>query len=550
MQIWPFLSLLFLFSCTKKVEMPVTETFQVTGALLDQQSAYGIVLKQVSLSPEMRVRCSEPISGTQDLSKQVSFKTKSGQNIDFTASLAQQDSVLVIKPRNPLTHLESYIIQINKTLSAQSKKLLSSQIEIVFQTQIDTTPKFPLISDDSLMTLVQRQHFKYFYDYGHPVSGLSPERNSTPGVVTSGGSGFGVMAIIVGVHRGFITRAEGAARIKVMTDFLRTKAIAYHGTFPHWIDGQSGATIPFSPKDNGADLVETSYLMQGLLCARQYFDSNDASETALRTEINTLYQSVEWDWFTRGGQQVLYWHWSPNYAWEMNHRIQGWNECLITYIMAASSPTHTINKSVYEQGFAQNGAMKNGKSFYGYPLPLGSDLGGPLFFAHYSFLGVDPRGLSDQYADYQVQTLNHTRINYAYCVANPKQYTGYSADCWGLTASDTYDGYTAHEPNNDRSVISPTAALSSMPYTPAESKAAMRYFYYVLGDKIWLKEGFADAFSLDQPWFTNQTLAIDQGPIVIMIENHRSGLLWQLFTSCPEVKLGMKKLGFVAPYLP
>jgi hypothetical protein len=550
MQIWPFLSLLLLFSCTKKVEMPVTETFQVTGALLDQQSAYGIVLKQVSLSPEMRVRCSEPISGTQDLSKQVSFKTKSGQNIDFTASLAQQDSVLVIKPRNPLTHLESYIIQINKTLSAQSKKLLSSQIEIVFQTQIDTTPKFPLISDDSLMTLVQRQHFKYFYDYGHPVSGLSPERNSTPGVVTSGGSGFGVMAIIVGVHRGFITRAEGAARIKVMTDFLRTKAIAYHGTFPHWIDGQSGATIPFSPKDNGADLVETSYLMQGLLCARQYFDSNDASETALRTEINTLYQSVEWDWFTRGGQQVLYWHWSPNYAWEMNHQIRGWNECLVTYIMAASSPTHTINKSVYEQGFAQNGAMKNGKSFYGYPLPLGSDLGGPLFFAHYSFLGVDPRGLSDQYADYQVQTLNHTRINYAYCVANPKQYTGYSADCWGLTASDTYDGYTAHEPNNDRSVISPTAALSSMPYTPAESKAAMRYFYYVLGDKIWLKEGFADAFSLDQPWFTNQTLAIDQGPIVIMIENHRSGLLWQLFTSCPEVKVGMKKLGFVAPYLP
>jgi hypothetical protein len=550
MQTWPILFLVLLFSCTKKVEMPSLDTFQVTGVLIDQQSAYGLVLKEVSLFPEMRVRCSEPIAAVQDLNTQINFKASNGQNIDFTVFLNQKDSVLVIKPTHPLAHIATYTVQINKTLSAQSKKQLSSQIEIVFQTKVDTTAKFPIITDDSLMTLVQKQHFKYFYDFGHPVSGLSPERTATPNVVTSGGSGFGIMAIVVGVHRGFISRAEGADRMKKITDFLKNKTKTYHGTFPHWLDGSTGATIPFSQKDDGADLVETSYLMQGLLCARQYFDGNNATESTLRTEINTIYQAVEWDWFTQGGQQVLYWHWSENYAWQMNHQIRGWNECLITYIMAASSPTHTINKSVYEQGFARSGAMKNGKSFYGYQLPLGSDLGGPLFFSHYSFLGVDPRGLTDQYADYQAQTRNHSLINYAYCVANPKGWYGYSPQCWGLTASDTYDGYTAHEPNNDRSVVSPTAALSSMPYTPTESMAALRYFYYVLGDKIWLKDGFSDAFSLERQWFANQTLAIDQGPIVVMIENHRSGLLWQLFTSCPEVKVGMKKLGFAAPYLP
>jgi hypothetical protein len=219
--------------------------------------------------------------------------------------------------------------------------------------------------------------------------------------------------------------------------------------------------------------------------------------------------------------------------------------------MAASSTTHSIPVSVYTNGWAGNGSngFINGNTYYGYKLPLGPPNGGPLFFSHYSFLGVNPNGLSDAYANYATQTKNHTLINYSYCVANPNNNYGYSNLCWGLTASDISNGYSASSPINDVGVIAPTAALSSMPYTPTESMKTLKFFYYTLGDKIFKDYGFVDAFSLKDLWYAPSYLAIDQGPIIVMIENYRSGLLWNLFTSCPEVKAGMKKLNFTAPYL-
>jgi hypothetical protein len=272
-------------------------------------------------------------------------------------------------------------------------------------------------------------------------------------------------------------------------------------------------------------------------------------ETTLRNDINTLWNAVEWDWFTQNGQNTLYWHWSPDYAWSTNMQVNGWDEALITYVMAASSTTHPITKAVYDNGWAQNGAMKNGNSYFGVTLPLGPAEGGPLFFAHYSFLGINPNGLSDAYASYDVQNKAHAMINYNYCVANPQGNSGYSTNCWGLTASDIENGYTASSPTNDVGVIAPTAAISSLPYTPTQSMAALRYFYYKLGDKMWGQYGFYDSFDLNDAWFANSTLAIDQGPIIDMIENYRSGLLWSLFMSCPEIKTGMKNLGFQSPNL-
>lgn len=378
---------------------------------------------------------------------------------------------------------------------------------------------------------------------------MARERNTSGDLVTSGGSGFGIMAIVTAIHRNFITRTEGLARIQKIVSFLKNNAQKFHGTFPHWLNGATGAVIPFSTKDNGADLVETSYLMQGLLTARQYFNGADAVETGLRNDINTISNGVEWNWFRQGNQNVLYWHWSSNYNWEMNHKIQGWNESLITYVLAASSTTFSIPKIVYDNGWASNGGMRNNNLYYGIQLPLGPSLGGPLFFAHYSFLGISPNNLTDAYANYFTQNKNHTLINYNYSKANPKNYFGYSDSVWGLTASDIQNGYTASSPTNDVGVIAPTAALSSLPYTPVESMQALKFFYYKLGDKIWKEYGFVDAFSLHDPWFASTFLAIDQGPIIIMIENYRSKLLWDLFTSCPEVKNGMKALGFQAPYL-
>ncbi|MGI8950489.1 MAG: glucoamylase family protein [Chitinophagaceae bacterium] len=409
------------------------------------------------------------------------------------------------------------------------------------------------LSDSALLDLVQKQTFKYFWDFAHPVSALARERsNKTFGygneVVTIGGSGFGVMAIIVAANRKWISRDSAVNRLLKMINFL-SNADRYHGIFPHWMNGATGKTIPFSKKDDGADIVETSYLFEGLLCARQYFNHNNKNEIELRNNINKLWKDANWNWHTRGRQDVLYWHWSPNYNWDMNFEIRGWNECLITYIMAASSPTFSINASVYHRCWAVSDHFKNGKKFYGIKLPLGFDYGGPLFFAHYSFLGLDPHNLKDEYANYWQQNLNHTLINYKHCVINPNHFKGYGENCWGLTASDNYEGYNAHSPTNDLGVISPTAALSSFPYTPEKSMKALKHFYYDLGDKIWGEYGITDAFSEQKNWYATEYLAIDQGPEIVMIENYRTGLLWKLFMSCPEIRNGLKKLGFESPYL-
>jgi hypothetical protein len=399
------------------------------------------------------------------------------------------------------------------------------------------------LTDEKLLDLVQHQTFKYFYDFGHPASGMACERNTNLDTVTTGGTGFGLMAMVVAMDRGFITRQEGIARVEKIVGFLET-CDRFHGAWPHWLSGSSGKVIPFSEKDNGADLVETAYMVQGLIMVREYLKDAYDNEVALKNRIDTLWQQVEWDWFTRGGEEVLYWHWSPEYEWEMNVPIRGYNETLITYVLAASSPTHPIDSLVYHHGFARDGEIINGSEYYGIKLPLGEELGGPLFFAHYSFLGLDPRNLRDRYADYWEQNVNHTLINRQYCIENPKHYKGYSAQCWGLTACDNQQFYSAHSPTNDLGVIAPTAAISSIPYTPEYSLEVMRHFYYDYGDKLWGEYGFHDAFNLTENWWAGSYLAIDQGPMVVMIENYRSGLPWYLFMSAPEIMQGLEKLGF------
>jgi hypothetical protein len=329
-------------------------------------------------------------------------------------------------------------------------------------------------------------------------------------------------------------------------DFLE-RADRFHGVWPHWLHGPTGKVKPFGQKDNGGDIVESSFLMQGLLCARQYLKGDTDAEKSLVQRINALWQGMEFDWYTRGGQDVIYWHWSPEYEWEMNFPLEGYNECLIVYVLAAASPTHSVPASCYHKGWARSGGIKSNAAPYGYPLELkhngAEQTGGPLFWAHYSWFGLCPKGLKDQYADYWNVVRNHAMSNYRYCVDNPKKYTGYGPDCWGLTASYSVEGYSAHSPGNDLGVITPTAALSSFPYTPEESMAALKGFY-ARGESIWGKYGFYDAFSPVSGWTLPRYLAIDQCTIAPMIENYRTGLLWNLFMSCPEVQQGLEKLGF------
>lgn len=412
--------------------------------------------------------------------------------------------------------------------------------------------------DTILLEKVQRQTFQYFWNFAHPVSGLARERsNKSFGygdeVVTTGGSGFGIMAIIVATERKWISRDSAVTRLLKIINFLR-KANHYHGIFPHWLNGATGQTIPFSRKDDGGDIVESAYLFQGLICARNYFNRQTDNETELRTKIGWTWNEAEWNWHVQPGKNVLYWHWSPNNGWTMNFPIGGWNECLIAYVLSAASPNYSIQPEVYHEGWTKSHFFKNGKNFYGYSLPLGFDYGGPLFFSQYSFLGIDPRGLKDKYADYWVQNLHHTLINYSYCVENPKKYKGYGPDAWGLTASDSYNGYAAHSPLEDLGVISPTAALSAFPYTPDKSMRALRYFMdsipkKIPGKTLWDPYGFKDAFNESRQWIADSYLAIDQGPIVVMIENYRTGLLWKLFMNDADVQRGLKKLDFTSPWL-
>jgi hypothetical protein len=440
----------------------------------------------------------------------------------------------------------SFLFFFSLSFAQKKKKLDNVQPEKLHVLKND-------LSDSALLDIVQKQTIKYFWDFAHPVSGMARERSNEEygygnEVVTTGGTGFGIMALIAGVERKWLPRDSVARHLLKMVSFL-LKAESYHGVFPHWMNGSTGKTIPFSRKDDGADLVETSYLFQGLLCARQYFNADNRIERDLRNRINGMWSDIEWNWFTRDGRDVLYWHWSPNNGWAMNFPVRGFNECLIMYILAASGEHYPVSSAVYHNGWAQSDFFKNGKKFYGYTLPLGFDYGGPLFFSQYSFLGLDPHGLKDEYADYWEQNQNHTLINHAYCVDNPKKFKGYGEDCWGLTASDTYDGYNAHSPTNDLGTISPTAALSAFTYTPEFSMKALKHFYYDLGDKIWGEYGFVDGFNETKDWYAKSYLAIDEGPIVAMIENYRSGLLWKLFMSCPEIQGGLKKLDFESPFI-
>jgi hypothetical protein len=463
----------------------------------------------------------------------------------YSHKFDKSSTSLVVKPLQHLKPLATYrmLLDIGSNLGG----VFPEGFSFTFTTCIDSLPKFPVIPDDSLLTLVQKKTFGYFWDHAHPVSGLVRERLGSGDVVTSGGSGFGLMTILVGIERGFITRREGFERLHKIVNFLNdNRTDKFHGVFPHWLNGNTGKVIPFGTKDNGGDLVETAFMIQGMLTVKEYFSHGSQEELRLCDTIQKIWERVEWNWYRQNNQNKLYWHWSPDYGWEMNIPVSGWNEALIVYILASASPTSSIQKIVYDEGWARNGAfpMKNGKFFYGIQLPLGEDYGGPLFFTHYSFLGIDPRNLADQYTHYWTQNTAHARINYEYCKTNPKKRTGYSDECWGLTASDIQNGYSASSPTNDLGVIAPTAALSSFPYTPVESMKALKFFYYTLGDKIWGEYGFYDSFNLSSLWFADSYLAIDQGPIICMIENYRTGFLWDLFISNQDVRRGLDKLGF------
>jgi hypothetical protein len=550
------ITLLLSISCSDEdPKEEVLDPISVISLKINGQEKLGESrIKDVPQNSVFEITFSSAIDEAQVTPSFIQITPPAG-NIPSSYDLSDDQTTVTITPDGNLDHLTRFTVWVSANLKGKKKQPVNT-FSKNFYTVLDPTPKLPLLPNDEdndddntndLLSVVQKQTFKYFYDFAHPASGMARERNTSGNTVTSGGSGFGIMALIVGMERNFITRAEGLTRMDLILDFLET-ADRFHGAWPHWLNGNTGDVIPFSANDNGGDLVETSFLVQGLLTFRQYLNPGVPEENTLINRINVLWQGVEWDWYRRCNpapptacQNVLYWHWSPDKAWTMNFAMYGYFEEQITYFLAAASPTHAIPKIVYSNGYGKNGAIIKNNMYEGITLPLESPA--PLFWVQYSYLGLDPH-FTDDYANYWTQNVNASKINHAYCVRNPKNFVGYSDECWGLTSSDNQSGYNAHSPSNDLGVITPTAALSSFPYTPTESMKALKFFYYKLGDRLWGTYGFYDAFNVTANWTASSYLAIDQGPIIVMIENYRTGLLWDLFMSAPEVQNGMNELDF------
>jgi hypothetical protein len=526
---------LFLLSCSSDpVEEPAVENLYVNRILIEGHDGNSKRV-EIALKPEIKISLSQSMDPQSDLKSFIQLINAEGVQIESEYTFSEND--VTVRPKANLPGFQKYTLKINRGLTSKSNGVLQREITSSFYTTNDDTDKFPRISDEELLTKVQAQTFKYFWDFAHP-SGMIRERNTSQNTVTSGGTGFGLMAIVVGVEQSFISRSEGLERVNLVVNFLE-KADKFKGAFSHWYDGNTGKTQAFSTKDNGGDLVETSLLMMGLLTASEYFDNQD-----LRKRVNELYQNIEWNHFLNYSES-LYWHWSPEYNFELQLKIQGWNESLITYILAAGSEKYAISKENYIKGWTRNGAFLNNNIYYGNKLPLGPPYGGPLFVSQYSFLGIDPKGLGDDYiSDYAEQCKSHTLINRAYCIQNPQNFPGYNKYSWGLTASDNPGGYSAHSPTNDRGVITPSASLGSFAFTPLESREALEFFYYKFGDKLWGEYGFKDAYSVKDNWIANSYIAIDQGPIILSIENYRSGLLWKYGMKSSIVQKGLSILGF------
>ena len=413
------------------------------------------------------------------------------------------------------------------------------------------------MTDDDLLQMLQEECFLYYWDSAGSHSGMT--RENIPGddrIVATGASGFGIMALVVGMDRGFITRAQGIERLSKITTFLE-KAPRYHGAWSHFMDDSTGASLPvFGIFDDAGDLVETAFLIEGLLTARAYLNPANVSEKILFQRISTLWETVEWDWYRRAPQSdALYWHWSPNWSWYIDHRLTGFNEVMVVYLLAVASPTHSIPPELYYSGWAngetpgkasEKNEFVSSQVLFGIHLDVGAK-STPLFFTHYSYMGFDPRGIHDRFTDYFENNRNLALINHAYCVENPEKHKGYSADSWGLTASDGPNGYVPHAPipEDDTGTMTPTGALSSFPYTPEFSMQAFRHFYREKGGELWGIYGPRDAFNEDHNWISPIYMGLNQAPINVMIENYRSGLPWKLFMTNPEMKPMLARIGFL-----
>ncbi len=421
---------------------------------------------------------------------------------------------------------------------------------------------------------LQRRTFNYFWDLADPESGLIPDRWPTESFCSIAAMGFGLTSYIVGIENGYISRKIAAERIRDQMRFLyhlpqsnAMHAVAgYKGFFYHFIDMKNGTRY----KDVELSTVDTGWLMAGILSCQSYFDGDDLTETAIRDLADSLYRRVEWDWFLNDND-LLSMGWFPDRGF-LKAQWDGYNEAMLLIIMALGSTTHPVPAICWENWTKPY----IWGDYYGYEMVNF----GPLFGHQYSHMYVDFRGIYDRYMaakgiDYFENARRATYSNRAYCIANPRHFNDYSDTIWGLTACDgpgdkkvdingsviKFMGYSARGAavnyHVDDGTIAPTAAGGSIPFAPEICIPALKAMYEKYGSALYDTYGFRDAFNPTftfgpeniNGWFDKDYIGIDQGPIVIMIENYKTGLIWKVMKKNKYIIAGLKKAGFSGQWL-
>ena len=397
----------------------------------------------------------------------------------------------------------------------------------------------------NLMDEHEQKVISYFTAGANSATGMAYNSSTDKATLTTGASGFGIMSLVVGVERGWLQRDEAVDQIVRIVRFLK-KADRFAGAWAHWYN-QSGKIVPFGNQNQAGEIVETAFMMGGLLTACEYFNGNSAGEIEMREATEYFWNTIEWNHFVRNGHMYWIWHQDSD-SYELP--LIGWHETLLVYVLAMAAPEeHRVSESVYRSCWQGYNFSHSGRETYGYELPLGSDLGGPLFLSQYSFLGLDPRRMMDSHCYYWAQNQNHTMVNRHYCVYEAPADNMYSASNWGLTACGgcgSHPAYLSRDPENDDGVIAPTAAISAFPYTPFYSAQVLLNLernYPKLNGKY----GFGVAYCPAEKAVSSEYLAMEHAPMAIMMENYRSGLIWKLLMRNALVQRGLQAAGIAEP---
>ena len=446
-----------------------------------------------------------------------------------------------------------------------NSKVVNGQTNFYYATAVDTSSQeslasatlgalpHPFASNDEFLDYVQETSFDYFWYCANPSNGLVPDRSATGSACSIAAVGFGLTAIGIGVDHGWITRTQGVARmLTTLNTFLQgpqgpgtTGTIGYQGWFYHFLDMNSAVRA-----NSELSSIDTVLLLAGILYAKQYFNRTSADEASIRTMADAIFNRVNWTFMSQGTNAVAM-GWQPTSGFTGYGNWIGYNEAMILYCLGLGTATNPLPASAWNRWTSgYTWGTYYGQTYVSFP---------PLFGYEYSHCWMDFRHIADSYMNSHNSTYfeNSRRAalaQVAYCSTAP--HVGYSSTVWGLTACDgpPPTGYAARglpPVGLDDGTIAPTAAGGAMPFTPEYSLPTLLAFYNRFRIHIWTSYGFRDSFNLGQSWYDTDELGIDQGPIVIMIENYRTQKVWQLFMQNAEVQRGLQRAGFVPlPFVP